>query len=325
MKYGELKRSLSAAVEPVYIIYGNDDFLRNYAVGLIRDKCISVPDINYMSFEGVALDEERSAIALNSLRSYPFLSDRRMVLIKEYYPSADEIKRNGIGEYLKAPEPTSVFIISNKKECKALDKAENAVKVDCNADMALCVGWICNEAKKAGLVISPAVAGKISEYCLLDFTKINGEVSKLVDYCSDSGVIDMSAVDEIVHKDSEYRIYEMVEAIISGRNDQAYGILTDLLGKNESEQKIFIAVYSHFRRMLHVAVSDASNVALAEVLGVKEYAIKMTKQQLRRFSVKKIKNICESFSRYDAMFKSGELGQNDALWNGVFTTIAGVL
>ena len=322
MKYSELKRSLVNRVEPVYIIHGADDFLRNYAVSLIKDKAVSMPDLNYMSFDGQNLSQDALETAFNSLRSYPFLSDYRMVVIKEYYPTADEYKKSGLAEYLSSPCETSVFIINNKKECRALDKID-ACKVNCNSDMALCVGWICNEMKKANLAITPGVATKIAEYCLTDFTKINSEVKKLIDYCSHDGTVTLEAVNAIVHKDSEYQIYEMVECIASSKTDEAYGILKDLLSKNESEQKLFISVYSHFRRMLHIAVSDAKNSELAEVLGVKEYSVKMTRMQLRKFSVKRIKGICEKFAEYDVSFKSGNFGLDDVLWNGVFSAIIG--
>ncbi|MBQ9481474.1 MAG: DNA polymerase III subunit delta [Clostridia bacterium] len=319
MKYSELKRSLANGIEPVYILTGSDDFLRNYAVSLIKDRCVSMPDLNFASVDGENMSIAAESV-YTSLVSFPFMSDKRMVVLKEYYPTADELKKNGLAEYLKNPLETSVLAFNNRKDCRALEKA-GAVTVDCNPDMALCVGWICNEAKKNSLSVSPAVAGKIAEYSLLDFTKINSELGKLIDYCAESGTIDMKAVDEVVHKDSEYQVYEMVERISSGNFDDAYSILTDLLSKNESEQRLFISIYSHFRRMLHVAVSDAKNSELAEVLGVKEYAVKMTRMQTRKFPVKRIKSICEKFSFYDAAFKRGDTGLSSVLWNGVFSAM----
>ncbi len=321
MKYSELKQSLKNRVEPVYILSGSDDFLRSYSVKLIQNKCLSLPELNFLSFDGENFSQENADAAFNSLRSVPFMSERRVVLIREYYPTAEELKKSGIGEYLKSPSETSVLIVSNKKECKNIEKIAGTTTVNCNPDQALCVGWICNEAKKANLSISPSVALKIAEYCLLDFSKINGELAKLTVYCVDSGVIDMPAVDAVVSKESEYRIYEMVECISSSKYDDAYGILSDLLSKNENEQKLFVSIYSHFRRMLHVAVSDESNAALAEILGVKEYAVKMTRQQVRRFSVKRLKMICDTFAEYDVKFKSGDIGVSEVLWNGVFTSM----
>jgi len=319
LKYSELKRSLANGIEPVYILTGSDDFLRNYAVSLIKDRCVSMPDLNFASVDGENMSVAAESV-YTSLVSFPFMSDKRMVVLREYYPTADELKKNGLAEYLKNPSETSVLAFNNRKDCRALEKA-GAVTVDCNPDMALCVGWICNEAKKNSLSVSPAVAGKIAEYSLLDFTKINSELGKLIDYCAESGTIDMKAVDEVVHKDSEYQVYEMVERISSGNFDDAYSILTDLLSKNESEQRLFISIYSHFRRMLHVAVSDAKNSELAEVLGVKEYAVKMTRMQTRKFPVKRIKSICEKFSFYDAAFKRGDTGLSSVLWNGVFSAM----
>ena len=318
MKYGELKKSLINGVDPVYILSGSDDFLRNYAVRLIKEKCVSLPEINFLSADGENMTAESFEAVYTSLKTFPFLSDKRMVVLKEYYPTADELRKNGLLSYLKDPVETTVLVINNRKESRSFEKAEGATRVDCNPEMPLCISWIFGEAKKSGLKISAAVAEKIAEYCLLDFTKINGETQKLIDYCAGDGEITLSAVNEIVHKDGEYRIYEMVESISAGKTEEAYGILADLIAKNESEQKLFISIYSHFRRMLHVAVSDAKNSELAEVLGVKEYSVKMTRQQAKKFSAGRIKRICDKFSEYDEKFKKGDSSLSAVLWKGVF-------
>ena len=319
LKYGELKKSLSQRIEPIYILCGCDDFLRAHSVNMISALCVSVPELNFLSADGDNFTAETAESVYTALQSYPFMSERRMVVLKEYYPSKEELKRNGLLAYLSAPVETSVLIISNRKECKAFDKT--GVKVDCTPDTALCISWIAGEAKRANLAISPSVAGKIAEYTLLDFTKINGEMAKLTVFCEGKGAIELSDVEEVVHKDSEYRIFEMTEKIALGKFDEAYGILTDLLAKGEEEQRLFISVYYHFRRMLHVAVSTGSDAELAEALGIKEFAVSMTRRQMRKFPVKRIKYICDRFAMYDAAFKRGDTDLSSALWNGVFTAM----
>ncbi len=322
MKYGELKRSLALGTEPVYILSGSDDFLRNYAVGLIKERCLSLPELNFTSAEGAEMNGDRAQEIFNSLRSCPFMSEKRVVLIKEYYPSLDEMKRGDIGDYLADPTESSVLIINNKKSTKIFDKT-GAVNVVCESEMPLCLSWIFNMAEKAGVEISREAATMIAEYCLLDFAKINTETGKLIDFCKDDGKISTKAVADLVHKDSDFRIYEMADRIASADYDNAYGIITDLLAKNENEQKLFVALYSHFRRLLFIAVSDASDAELAARLGIKEYAVKMSRKQVGRFSVKKLKRICEKLSEYDVAFKSGDIDVGDVLWNGVFSVMIG--
>lgn len=321
MKYSELKRSLAGGVKPVYILCGSDDFLRNYAIGLIKDKCVSMPEINFLSVEEGNFTGDTVNTVINSLNSYPFLSEKRMVVVKEYYPSQDELKRSGIGDILLNPSETSVFVISDKKSGKFFDKFTKAEKVDCNSELVLCIGWICNAAKKRGIELGPKCAEKIANYCLLDFTKINSELNKLLDFCSEKKRVDDSDIEEIVHKDGEYRVYEMTERIAEGKVEEAYCILFDMLSKNENKQMIFISVYSHFRRMLHISLASGSDAEIAENLGVKEYAVKMTRRQIRKFSVKRLKNICDKLSDYDIMFKSGDTGLDEALWNGIFSAV----
>lgn len=323
MKYSDLKRSLANNVRPIYLVCGADDYLRNYAIKLICDKCLQMPDLNFLSFDATNCQADYLDLTLNSLRSYPFLSDYRVVVLKEFYPTADVIKNSGLKEYCNAPEQTSILIISNQKESKNLDKLEMD-RVDCTADLSLCVGWISMKAKEANIQISPQAASKIAEFCMLDFTKINSEMSKLLDYSASSGVIDLTAVTNIVHRDCDYQIYEMIDRIITKRPTEAYAILTDLLNKNESEQKLFISIYSQFRRMLHIALSSESDAALAEYLGVKEYAIKVTRRQTKKLSAKTIKEICEKLSYYDERLKAGDFALNNVLWNTMFSVITNI-
>ena len=122
----------------------------------------------------------------------------------------------------------------------------------------------------------------------------------------------------MVTADSEYKVYEFTEHVAARRNADAYRVLHELLGKNESKQKIFVALYSHFRRLLHVSLSQQSDGEVAKTLGVKEYAVKMARRQAQKFTKKALKSAVDRLTELDVAFKTGKTTLDHALLLAVF-------
>ena len=91
MKFKELKRSLFSSVERIYLVSGEDAFFVSYALKLICDKCLSEPDLNLTVFDGQEVKGNPDKL-ISALVSYPFMSEKRVVAVKEYYPLAADIK-----------------------------------------------------------------------------------------------------------------------------------------------------------------------------------------------------------------------------------------
>ena len=91
MKFEELKSSLISGVKPIYLIEGEDAFLRESALKLLKDGFLQEPDFNLsnLSVEDVKQDPE---VLFTAVQSYPFMGDMRFVVLREYYPTAQELK-----------------------------------------------------------------------------------------------------------------------------------------------------------------------------------------------------------------------------------------
>ena len=319
MKFTGLKAALEAGVAPVYLFEGEDAWFRDRGVALIKDKVLSEPQLNYASFEGSSIKGPGVSAFVSSLVSLPFLSERRVVYVREWYPAAADLKHKALSAYFASPEPLTVLAISNEKKCEPLKKMKAVEVVDCGkGDPALLARWAAGELRRNGLAISGENAAKIAEYCLSDMTRIDSEVRKLALYAQGKGEVTAGDIDLLVVKDSEYKVYEMTEHIASGRFGEAHSVMRELIDKNENKQRMFVAVYSHFRRMLHVSLSTEPDGALAAKLGVKEYAVKMTRRQAAKFPKKALKRAVDRLTELDTAFKTGKLSLDSALFLGVF-------
>ena len=320
MKFKELKRSLIEKVEPIYLVCGEDAFFVERSLKLICDACLKMPEINFTRFENTIVKENFDKLN-SALMSFPFMSEKRVVLIKEFYPSAAEISL--IEPYFKKPVESTVFVICNVSKSDQLKKLPNVTFVDCSkGDEALVNAWIRNEIKINGLTVTDGAVRKINSYCLSDMTRINGEVSKLVAY-KGSGEINEDDVENLCVKETDYRLYEIVEFIAAKNYDKAYAAFADMIDVSGDGQKLFTSLYYYFRRLLYSSVSNASDADIAAALKVKEFAVTMSRRQAKSFSAVRLKSIVDRLAELDYSFKSGKIEQSSAVWNGIYEVLIG--
>ncbi|MBP5466901.1 MAG: hypothetical protein J6Y43_05010, partial [Clostridia bacterium] len=186
------------------------------------------------------------------------------------------------------------------------------------AEIPLIVRWIKATAGAAKVKATDAVCRTIAEYCLSDMTRVKNETEKLIAYAGENGEITEQAVDILVYRDSEYKIYEMTDYIAKKKFDMAISVINDMLAKGDTEAKIIAAVYNYFRRLLFVAISDKPNADTAALLGVKEFAVRKAKEQAAAFKVRALKNAVDRLSDADYAVKSGKMNADDAMWINLF-------
>lgn len=321
MKFKELKKSLTVTVAPIYLVCGDDAFFVEYSAKLVCDACLKMPEMNLTRFPSNILKEDYDKFN-SALMSFPFMSEKRVVWIKELYPAAAELAK--LKEYCSNPNESTVLLICNTQPSESLKKLPNVTVVDCmRGDDALVAAWVKNQAKINRLTVTDDAVRKLISYCLSDMTRINGETAKLIAYCSDKGEITGDDVDALCVKENDYRLYEIVDFIAARNYDKAYESLTDMLENAGDGQKLFVSLYYYFRRLLYSSISSATNAEIASALKVKEFSITMAKRQAKAFSPKRLKAITDALTNYDAAFKSGKIEQNSAVWNGILEVLIG--
>ena len=321
MKFKELKRSLAERVEPIYLVTGEDAFFLAHSVKLIIGDRVSNPDLNLSNFDGSEIKGNADKL-LAALVSYPFMSEKRAVVVKEYYPNAQDLK--ALSGYFENPNDTTMLIFCNSAPSDNIAKQKNVTTVDCSkGDLLLLSGWISNKAKSAGLTVSNLAVNKIIDYCCYDMTRINGETEKLISYALGKSQITEADVDALCVKETDYKLYEVVDFIASRRYDRAYESFTEMLDSAGDGQKLFVSLYYHFRKLFYVSVSNESDKGLSEYLGIKEFAVKKAREQARRFSPKRLKAVTDKLEKEDADFKQGKLEAQSAIWNGILNILVG--
>lgn len=290
------------------LLVGEDTYLASLAVKKLKGE-VSLDDLDY-----VELNSPSEEQIIQELATIPFLSEKRVVLVRDYKPKKADCKK--LQEYLDSGENYNLLIIVNTEENTAL--ASFIPVVSCEKNNSFASWYISKKLKQEKLLCGDYVIDMIIDFCSCNLARIDAELIKLIGYCQQHGEITQEDVEKIVSKDLDYKIYQLTECVALKQNNRAYSILTDLLNKNQPQQMLFISLYNHFRRLLYCRVNGKNIPQLVEVLGIKEYAVKKAVSLANKFSATSLKDIVNRFLEYDLAFKSGKIDISRALWLSVF-------
>lgn len=315
MKYTEFKNSLeNGEIYPVYLFEGEDAYFRERGLNLLKNKLVSEPALNFVSLGAdISLGE-----LLTSLEGFLFLSEKRLTALREFYPKNDMFK-GGLKEYLENPSSTSILVVLNEKSCEPLKKYSCVCVVECSKqDVSLLIRWIKAECGKAGVIIDGETAKLLAEYCSADMTRIETETNKLIAYVGENGVINKDALDQMVVRDTEYKIYELTEYIGKNKFDMALSVIKDMLSKGETMQRIIVYTYNYYRRLLLAAISNKTSAELGNAFGIKEYAAKKVIEQSKMFKKRSLKAAVDALTDADYRTKSGLNDGEEIAWLTIF-------
>ncbi|MFQ7079212.1 MAG: hypothetical protein ACLRSW_15480 [Christensenellaceae bacterium] len=105
-------------------------------------------------------------------------------------------------------------------------------------------------------------------------SRIAMETEKLLIYCRarQSDRLSDEMVDEVVYPDSEYKIYELANAL-SRKNYSAYTrILSELSSKGFDEISLLNSLCYYFKGLYEASLTRGGDREVAAALGIKEYA-----------------------------------------------------
>lgn len=320
MKYVDFKKFTDEnGAQPIYLFEGEETYFREKGTALLTGRFLRDTTLDFTAFDGAALKGDKLKSLADAVNCFPFVSDKRFVRVSEFYPTEKEYDF-----YLKTlfenPPKDSVFIISNsgkgRQGCVQLAKKPNVTYVDCGrSDEETIKKWIHVTCRRAGVYTDGITCGKIAAYCVYDMSRISKETEKLLIYCAAKGVdrLTDAIVNEAVYPDSEYKIYELANAV-SRRNYSSYmRILNELSSKGFDEISLLNSLAYYFKGLYEVSLTKGSDREVAAALGIKEYAAKKNREQAAKFPKGELFRCYENV--YDAIsaIKCGELTPPSAL------------
>lgn len=316
MKFTQLKNELNNGVAPIYLLEGDDAYFRTKAEEQIKACCLTMPELNFTSFDGSAYKGAALSDITSALAAFPFMAERRIVKVSELYPTEADYEKYLKPTFENFPE-TSVLIIVNSQSKKGVDlKRKKCVTyVDCGkADRETVAKWAYLTMKRAGVSSSAEACEAIADYCLCDMARVSKEVEKLIEWGKD-GLLTKEDVDSLVYKDADYRVYQMTGAVARRDYRGFTEILRDLLSKGLDENAVIASLLSYFKNLLTSVSSESGDVAAQ--LKMNDYVLGKTRQQARAIGKERLVRLIDALYGLASSLKSGRLTASGALESAI--------
>lgn len=320
MKYVELKKFTDEnGACPIYLFEGEEGYFREKGEAMLKSRFVQEPTLDYLSLDGSALKGEKMKTLADALSCFPFISEKRMVRVTEFYPTEKEYETYLQPIFEKPPKDGILLIVNvgkGKAGTAALAKKTNVTYVDCGrSDEETIKKWIYITCKREGVYVDGITCGKLATYCVFDMSRISKETEKLLTYCqaTHTDCLTDELVDALVYPDAEYKIYELANALAK-KNYSAYvKIQADLSTRGFNETSLLSSLASYFKGLYEVSLSKGSDREIAAALGMKEYAVKKNREQAEKFGAKRLLELYNAVYGAISGIKCGELNAVSAL------------
>lgn len=262
-----LERNL---LSPVYLFHGEEDLLIEEGVDALIRKAVD-PATRSFNLDIVygSKTDAKSALAIAS--SFPMMSQRRVVVVKEFEKlAADETAKELLSAYLQRPLETTCLIliapIPDFRRRPFTDLKKHAEVIECKPmyDNEI-PAWILDRVRRQGKEIDLDAGQLLQAYAGNSLRAIQNEIEKLFLFIGDRKSISVEDVSQVVGATRGYTVFDLQNAI--GRRDmkEAIRILERMLELGESHQLILVMLTRFFHQLWKVGELRSKRVSEREI------------------------------------------------------------
>lgn len=297
-----------------YLIVSNDKINIDSKIKGILDN-IKLEDIEIIKYDypDISID-----FVLEELNTYNFLSNIKVIV---YYNCTFLSKDNdksikSLKKYLDNPSDNYLILIndslSEKKDIKEL--LANNIEI------------INNKISSEGLIKDNLEFCKMdnkaikyfAEYCLYNNEKILNELFKLkcYKYSESDKNITIQDINNIVMRDYDEDIFDLVNAIAARNKDRAFDIYERVSSKEKDSVNIIASVAGSIRNLYSVKILQEKKYSqndISNILGIKPYAVQIARENCDNYTAKKLLSLLNTLADIDYKTKSGN-GRGNSLF-----------
>lgn len=321
----KLKSSISKSLCPVYVLYGDDDYLVRLYEKKITDASVGDnADFNYHRFDN---PKDLQGV-YDAAAQLPMMNDYTCVLLRDFDVlkcKTEEFDR--LKSIISAGFDTTVLILSfsevmldekkndrTKKLISAVEKAGGIVaRLDCRTVSEL-ARVLCGTAQKSGCTMDIGTAKYLVESVGQEINTINSEISKLIAYAgARDKIITNKTIDEICVKTVEASVYQIQSELLRGNSGKAIELIDNLIFAKVEPTVIFATMATAYNEIFIARAALKSKISTktaAEDFGYKSRVFVLDKatDYAKRLSAKQIIGSLEALQKCDETIKNFSTG-----------------
>lgn len=307
----------SREFKPVYLIYGEEAFLKKSYKNQMREAIAGDDTMNSHSFEGKGMDLKEIISLADTM---PFFGEKRLIMIED-----SGLFKSGGGETLveylpHMPDTTCIVFVESEvdkrnrlyKKVKDLGYAAEMTRQNASQLAAWAGRILAKEGKK--------ITGHTMELFLSktgdDMENIQMELEKLISYTMGREVVTDEDVEEICTVRVTNKIFDMVAAIVGRKTKAAMDLYEDLLTLKEPPMRILFLIARQFNQILQVKELMGQGMdrsSIASKLKMQPFVVGKVMPQARNFSREQILSYVNLCVDAEESVKTGRLNERLAV------------
>lgn len=246
---GDIK---SQSFRPVYLLYGEEAFLRRSYKNRLKEAIVGDDTMNYNYYEGKELSVQE---LISVAETMPFFAPRRLILVENSGLFKKEAEQ--LANYL-AEMPDTTHIVFVEEEIDKRNKLYKKVgalgyAAECKRQTgAELKRWAARGFGSYGKKLTEATVELFLTKTGEDMENIRREMEKLVAYVGDREIIQSEDVETITTTQITNHIFDMINEVSSGRRARALALYADLLALKEPPMRILFLLARQFHNLLQV-------------------------------------------------------------------------
>lgn len=319
--YTQISQNLkNGKFSKIYLLMGEETFFTDKISNFFQNKFIdeSLKEFNLEIHYG----KDSSILkVLNSCKSFPMMSDKKLIIVKEaqeldVFKTKNNTYLNYLLEYIKNPNQSStvIYCIKNKK----LDKRgklyksflEHAIVLDSDAKENKIYNnqipkWIRNEVQNENFTINDDALFLISENIGNNLVKISNALKKV--YINKTNkTIDVKDVESYVGINRDYNYFELQDSLVE-KNLIKCSKIFNYFNSNQKTfpiQKTIIYLFSFYYKLLIIKSKNIHNLnTISSTISVHPFVAKSYLTALSNYSLLEIKLILKTIKKLDSISK----------------------
>ena len=306
----------SGQFKSVYLIYGEEDYLRKQYKDRMREALIGDDTMNYNYYEGKGISVKE---LIDVGETLPFFNERRLIVVENsgFFSSSQE----ELAGYLKEKPETTCFLCVEKDVDKRnkLFKTVSSLGYAANMtapDERTLIRWIGGILKKEQRFMREDAMRHFLERIDTDMENIRRELDKLVVYTDGAQEITVGDIDEVCTVYTESQVFDMVRSVAEKQQSKALELYYDLIAQKEAPMRILYWITRQFNQLYQIKDLQSKGYpdhVIAERMGVRDFVVRKNKTLCQRFSLEELRKSIQICVEREEDVKTGRLNDRMAV------------
>ncbi len=327
--YAKLVSEIKAqAFKPVYLFWGDEGFLITDLVNRLKANLLNEQAVE-LDFSVYDADHVPSRIdwlrVRNELQTPPFLSAKRIVLIKNsglfktgVSLSADQM--DAAEACLRHKATWSCLVLREEKVDKRVKKLLSVLQESASAyeigrmDASGLSRWVAAFLNRYHLRISRQAAESLIDRCELDMQSLSNELNKLRLYAESRGLdsLTQTEVNLLAKPDLRGGIFDLTDALAAADSAKALQLYRLLRQNKEAATLILFMLARHVKQLI-CARSAGRESLLVPLMKLPPFVLSRLVKQSRSFSEEQLARMYRLCQERDSQIKWGKMNEDIAL------------